>query len=103
MNPSFNNELSPAETERLALLSEECAEVIQAVSKILRHGYASQHPNDRPNGPTNRQNLAREIGQVLFTVDLMTVNGDVLAYEVVHHRDAKALAIKPYLHHQGDQ
>lgn len=33
------NGLSPAEVERLALLAEECGEVIQTVGKILRHGY----------------------------------------------------------------
>ena len=33
------NQLTPAETERLAILAEECGEVIQAVGKILRHGY----------------------------------------------------------------
>lgn len=39
------NGLSPAETERLALLSEEMGEVQQAIGKILRHGYESIHPD----------------------------------------------------------
>ncbi len=40
------NRLTPAEAERLAMLAEEAAEVIQIVGKILRHGYASYHPDD---------------------------------------------------------
>ena len=40
------NKLTPAEDERLAMLAEECAEVIQIVSKIQRHGYDSWHPDD---------------------------------------------------------
>lgn len=51
------NQLTPAEAERLALLAEECGEVIQAIGKILRHGYESRHPD---GGPTNREALERE-------------------------------------------
>ncbi len=32
----FDNALSPGELERLAFLAEQCAEVIQAVGKIVR-------------------------------------------------------------------
>ena len=37
MTEHFNG-LTPAEDERLAMLAEECAEVIKIVSKIQRHG-----------------------------------------------------------------
>jgi len=46
------NDLSPAQTEALAVLAEECAEVIQVVGKILRHGLSSKHPAD-PKGLNN--------------------------------------------------
>ena len=36
---SHFNKLTPAQAERLAILIEECGEVIQAATKILRHGY----------------------------------------------------------------
>lgn len=55
------NRLTPAEAERLALLAEECGEVIQAIGKVLRHGFESTHPD---GGPTNRESLERECGDV---------------------------------------
>ena len=56
------NQLTPAEAERLAMLAEECGEVIQIVGKILRHGYDSYHPvNPRV---TNRDLLAKELRDV---------------------------------------
>ena len=57
MSDHFNG-LTPAEAERLAMLAEECGEVIQMVGKILRHGYDSYHPAD-PN-TTNKQLLGRD-------------------------------------------
>lgn len=59
------NRLTPAQAERLAMLAEECAEVIQVVGKILRHGYDSHHPAI-PH-VTNRQLLGDEL------TDLMAV------------------------------
>ncbi len=54
------NGLHPAEAERLALLIEECGEVVQAASKVLRHGYKSYDPTVR-GGPDNQEALAKEI------------------------------------------
>lgn len=56
----FNN-LTPAQAERLAMLAEECGEVIQIVGKILRHGYDSEHPI---TGKGNRQLLQKELCDV---------------------------------------
>lgn len=63
------NKLTPAEAERLAMLAEECGEVIQVIGKILRHGYDSYHPDQAATPPhlrfTNRQALAQELCDVL--------------------------------------
>lgn len=59
--PDHFNGLSNAETERLDMLAEECAEVIQAISKIKRHGWDNRHPD---GGPTNREQLFRELRDV---------------------------------------
>lgn len=93
----FSNGLSPAQAERLALLAEECGEVIQAVGKILRHGYRSSHP-DFLN--TNRAHLAMEIGHLHFATDLMIQNGDVEGGEVGHAHREKIKNIPQYLHHE---
>lgn len=56
------NQLTPAQAERLAMLAEECGEVIQVVGKILRHGYDSYHPvNPRVS---NRSLLVKELRDV---------------------------------------
>jgi hypothetical protein len=95
------NQLTPAEAERLAILAEECAEVIQVVGKILRHGYASFHPDDATN-TTNRELLERELGDVEAISGLMVHRGDIEASEV-HTCSLQKLArleSGKYLHHQ---
>lgn len=94
------NQLNPAEAERLALLLEECAEVVQVVGKILRHGYESRHPN---GGPTNRQLLCGEIGDVMAAKELMQDAGDVTTMEIVGAKVAKLEKVGRYLHHQPDR
>jgi NTP pyrophosphatase (non-canonical NTP hydrolase) len=54
--------------EIMNILSEECAEVIQAVSKCHRFGL----DNYKPGKPlTNAQHLEGEIGDLLAMVDLL--------------------------------
>ena len=56
------------------ILSEECAEVIQAVSKCNRFGL----DNMKPGKPlTNAQHLEGEIGDLLAMVDLLKLKGVV--------------------------
>ena len=52
--------------ETLRILQEECAEVVQAISKIFRFGLDGVY-NDR----TNRQRLTEEIGDLLAMIDLL--------------------------------
>lgn len=97
MNPF--NQLSPAEAERLALLAEEAAEVVQAVSKILRHGYQSRHPD---GGPTNRAALEQECADFLVAMRLMMSADDIDLNMVESRADSKSQVISRYLHHQFD-
>lgn len=92
------NQLTPAEAERLACLAEECGEVVQAIGKILRHGYDSRHPN---GGPDNRCSLERECGDVLATIDLFANAGDLTATRLEQFRTAKHESRKKYFHHQA--
>lgn len=97
MTASQFNGLTPAEHERLAMLAEEAAEVIQIVGKILRHGYESKHP-DNMNGPTNRQMLENEIADfyaiagVMEDVKDVTVEGEAVRQAIKKKRR--------YTHHQ---
>jgi NTP pyrophosphatase (non-canonical NTP hydrolase) len=100
------NELDEAEQERLAILMEECGEVIHAACKIMRHGYESTNPKeivDDDHFPeTNRSALAREIGDLMHAVQRMEVHKDVSASVIAERRNSKPERIKPYLHHQKD-
>jgi NTP pyrophosphatase (non-canonical NTP hydrolase) len=92
------NKLTPAQSERLAILAEECGEVVQIVGKILRHGYESQHPN-APQGETNRVLLARELGDVHTAMDWMASTHDFDLEEFRNHAVAKRKRLSAYLHH----
>lgn len=93
------NGLSPAQTERLAILAEECGEVVQIVGKILRHGYASYHPRDNER-KTNRTLLETELGDLRHVIERMTNAGDVSLVKILNCMDRKAWTIHKYLHHQ---
>ena len=56
------------EHEVLLIAQEECAEVIQAVSKISRFGL----DNLKPGKPkTNREHLEEELGDLLAMIDIL--------------------------------
>ena len=97
----FHNHLNSAELERLALLGEDCAEVGKEIGKIVRHGYASRNP-DVADSPTNREDLEREIGDLLWAIDMMAHCGDVSLLRA--RADAGRHARKTrYLHHQNGE
>ncbi len=91
------NELTPAEHERLALLMEECGEVVQIIGKILRHGYESRHPN---GGPTNRGLLMKELGDVHAAQRLLIKADDIAYAKIREHSLEKQETVAQYLHHQ---
>lgn len=94
------NALTPAQLERLAILSEELNEAGKAIGKILRHGYESYHPSFPERG-SNRRQLEREIGDVWFAITLLTDGGDISPERIAERAREKAEAIQPYLHHQN--
>ena len=62
--------------EVMDILQEECAEVIQAVSKISRFGL----DNFKPGKPkTNREHLEEELGDLMAMIDILQ-EMDIVSY-----------------------
>jgi NTP pyrophosphatase (non-canonical NTP hydrolase) len=91
-------DLSFAEIERLALVAEEAGEVIQAVGKILRHGWNSKHPSCP--GFDNREQLAKEIGDFRGAVALLVQAHELTTLEYQMHAVSKLQRVQKYLHCQ---
>jgi NTP pyrophosphatase (non-canonical NTP hydrolase) len=60
--------MNKQEHEILSIAQEECAEVIQSISKIFRFGYDAKHPNESKN---NQERLEEEIGDLQCMISLM--------------------------------
>lgn len=100
-NTAHFNRLTPAEQERLAILIEECSEVVQSACKILRHGYESCNPKIAYL-ETNREALQRELGDLSHAMQRMIDHRDIDASVINERRIYKGDRIKPYLHHQEE-
>ena len=59
--------MNEKQREILVITQEECAEVIQEVSKIFRFGIDNQHKDGMPH----RNKLEMEVGDLLAMIDLM--------------------------------
>lgn len=72
--------------EVLNLLQEECAEVIQAISKVRRFG-----------AENNMTDLCKEIGDMLYLVDLAKIHVDGLNnFNYSDHRNQKFFKLKEF-------
>ncbi len=90
------NQLTAGQAERLAILLEELGEAQQAIGKILRHGYQSTHPD---GGPTNRQSLERELGDVQYAISSLCSRSELNERQITISKANKAESITQYLHH----
>lgn len=80
-------DMTPEEWEILELIQEECAEVIQAISKCKRHGFDSINPTD-PKPISNKNHLSAEVGQLKFWLAVAHQKG-ILKEEVVQESGTK--------------
>lgn len=79
--------------EVMDILQEECAEVIQAVSKISRFGI----DNFKPGKPkTNREHLEEEVGDMLAMIDIMLEQGIVTQCNLDIAKSAKIEKLKKW-------
>jgi NTP pyrophosphatase (non-canonical NTP hydrolase) len=77
--------------ETMAILAEECAEVIVAISKINRFGFENVKPGQEK---TNREHLAEEIGDTLAMVELLISSGVITSESVEQSKIAKLEKLK---------
>jgi len=94
------NQLTPIQLERLTKLNEECAEVIQIISKIFLHGLNSSHP-DNPN-VSNVALLEEECGDVLNAIRLLEEIGLVNRPRIDALADIKHEKINQWLHYKTE-
>jgi NTP pyrophosphatase (non-canonical NTP hydrolase) len=79
--------------EVMDILQEECAEVIQAVSKISRFGL----DNLKPGKPkTNREHLEEEIGDLMAMVTILLDKGIVTRVNLDRAEAAKIEKLKQW-------
>lgn len=90
--------LTPYEREIFGCVQEECAEIIVAISKLLRFG-AENRPAD---GVPNTVVLAREIGDLHATLERAMATGLIDPDELDSALAKKHERLDFYLQHQGD-
>ena len=81
-----DNQLTEHEKELFYITQEECAVVIQMISKILRFGFNEEFKN--------RERLAEELGDLLACVTLLYASGIVDKNEVELAIENKILKLK---------
>jgi len=81
------------DAEVLLILSEECAEVIQAISKVSRFGIDNVKPG---NPKTNREHLEEELGDLLAMIDILQEMGIVSWNNIEAASNAKIEKLKKW-------
>lgn len=95
----MNSLPTKAEDELLTILTEECAEVIQAIAKIKRHGWDSYNP-DVLASPDNRDHFEKEVSHVLVLIGTLMDNGVISEIHMKENSDEKVEQLKKYTHFQ---
>jgi hypothetical protein len=93
------SELRPEQLEALALLAEECGEVVHIIGKIMRHGLHSYDPTKLESRPSNRELLVHEVGDLRAATAIAESVGLFFEHEVRARCAAKLKNVRQYLHH----
>lgn len=78
--------MDPRLDELLTIVQEECAEVIQIISKCKRFGIDNVHLK---SGDLNRVRLTEEIGDLLAVLDIVVTDGVVNLKDIEAAKAAK--------------
>jgi NTP pyrophosphatase (non-canonical NTP hydrolase) len=85
--------MNSREKEVMDILQEECAEVIQAISKISRFGL----DNFKPGKPkTNREHLEEELGDLYAMIEILQEMDIVSWTKIEKAADAKREKLKKW-------
>jgi NTP pyrophosphatase (non-canonical NTP hydrolase) len=88
------NELNKDQAAILQILQEECAEVIQATSKVFRFGLFDTHP-DTPN-KTNTSHLEEELGDVMAMIELLDSHKVISYSNIIQFKQRKFYKLRTW-------
>lgn len=80
--------------EILNILQEECAEVVQAVSKIHRFGLNSENPY---TNTSNQIQLEKEIGDLMCMIELASKEGMIDSDRIAQAKEEKYQKLKTWM------
>jgi NTP pyrophosphatase (non-canonical NTP hydrolase) len=84
--------MNDKQREILVITQEECAEVIQEISKIFRFGIDELHKD----GMVHQEKLETEVGDLLCMISLMTQHGLVRSNMVTQAIENKQIKLKQW-------
>jgi NTP pyrophosphatase (non-canonical NTP hydrolase) len=84
--------MNDKQREILVITQEECAEVIQEISKIFRFGFNELHKD----GMLHQEKLETEVGDLLCMISLMTQHGLVRSNMVTQAIENKQIKLKQW-------
>ena len=84
--------MNDKQREILVITQEECAEVIQEISKCFRFGIDNNHKSGIPH----RQVLEQEIGDLLCMLDLCLKHGIVTEVGILEAKTKKVGKLQVY-------
>lgn len=83
--------MNNTETEALVILQEECAEVVQVISKIHRFGMDGKYGDK-----TNKQRLVQELGDVFALVAYLIERGVIDEDSITSAAEKKQNKLKKF-------
>lgn len=84
--------MNDKQREILVITQEECAEVIQEISKIFRFGLDQTHKD----GMLHQEKLEMEVGDLLCMINLLTSYGLIRPSQVTNAIKDKELKLKQW-------
>jgi len=72
--------------EAMIILAEECAEVIQVITKCKRFGVDNYSPN---SNVSNRQHLCQELGDILAMIEILVEQEQFTPEDLIKAKELK--------------